>query len=84
MSAVKVPAILVDAHPASGWKDGINPAVLKKLAAAARAIRRARGAVEAACQATDEGSDADIRCCDALEALESARYYIEWTPPAEH
>jgi hypothetical protein len=84
MSAVKVPAIMVDAVPASGWRDGITPTVQKRIDAAARAIKRAIGAVDAARQAAEQGTDADSRCNEALEALETARYYIEWTPPAEH
>jgi hypothetical protein len=84
MSAVKVPASRVDAHPASGWRDGITPTVQKRLNAAARAIRQAIAATDAARQAAELDTDAKLRCDEALEELEIALRRMEWIPPAEH
>jgi hypothetical protein len=84
MSTDKVTPILVDADPASGWRDGITPAVQKKLNAVARAIKRAIVATEAAWRAAKPDTDAELRCDEALAGLEIALRRMEWIPPAEH
>ncbi len=54
------------------------PAVQRKLDAAARAIRLAIARVEAAREATEPGTDAELRCDEALEPLGEARDKMEW------
>lgn len=79
------PLRLVGGIDVEGWKPalGITPAVQKKLDAAARAIKRAIAATDAAYQESALDSDADLRCDAAIKALDEALDYVEWQPPED-
>jgi hypothetical protein len=62
---------------------GNNPQVQKKLAIAARAIRKAIAEIDKACQAAEDNGDDEKRCDAAALELEGALYHVEWKPPKE-
>jgi hypothetical protein len=53
------------------------------LAAVAQTIRLAITQLTECINATEPDSDVETRCQEALEELESVRYYVEWAPPPD-
>ena len=65
------------------WRGGMTPAVQQKLDVAAAHLRCSRNALEAAREEAEEGSDAELRCEEALQDLEGALFHAEWAEPRD-
>jgi hypothetical protein len=67
--------------PVQGRDDGISDEFTRYMARAAKHLKAAKQALEHA--PAPEGSDADLRCQEALEELEGVLYTVQWTPPPD-